>query len=108
MDYFLFIFSSIGITSILTISSLFSKPRLFVEAKSVFLGDLINCPMCTGFWVGFIISLIAGEINPVYGGAMASFFSWMMVSLIELVQLKAQVLSHQLDDLIVEENGESE
>jgi len=108
MDYFLFIFSAVGITSVLTISSLFSKPRLFIESKSIFLGELINCPMCTGFWVGFIVSLIAGNINPVYGGAMASFFSWMMISLVELTQLKAQVLSHELDVLIAEENGESE
>ena len=88
MDYFSFIFSAVGITMIITVSSLFLPIRSFIDSKSSYLGELINCPMCTGFWVGLIVSFLSYDMPPFYGGAIASFFSWLFIGVAELIQLK--------------------
>ena len=53
---FLNIVSCVGITIIITQSSLFQKLRAWVYFYSNFLGELVSCPMCLGVWVGLIMS----------------------------------------------------
>ena len=105
MDYFLFILSSVGITTIFTISSIFEPVRDFLEKRSAYVGEMINCPMCTGFWVGLVVSACSFDMNIVYAGAIASFSSWMMISLVELIQVKSQYILNSIDDV---DEGESE
>jgi hypothetical protein len=47
-----------GITVVITTSQLFRPMREFVADKSLFLGRLISCSMCTGVWVGLLFFLV--------------------------------------------------
>jgi len=53
-----------GITTILVESYLFATIRAYLELFSPnFLGKLINCPLCTGFWVGIILFQLGLVLN---------------------------------------------
>ena len=41
-----------GISNIIVFSALLKKPRDWVSGKIPFLGKLLNCIMCLGFWAG--------------------------------------------------------
>lgn len=49
----LWLFLTFGITLVVTQSSIFRKPREWD------LTGLLSCPMCTGWWVGFFLSLVS-------------------------------------------------
>jgi len=55
-----FILICYGISTIIVQSKLFKPLRKFIKGKSIFLGTLIKCMMCTGFWVGLVVSLVIG------------------------------------------------
>ena len=55
-----FILICYGISTIIVQSKLFKPLRELVKVKSRFLSSLINCMMCTGFWVGLLVSLVIG------------------------------------------------
>jgi len=57
IDLILWILVSYGITSGITGSSLLLPVRLKIAKFSKFFGDLINCPLCFGFWVGAFLNL---------------------------------------------------
>ena len=42
-------------TQILVYGSIFENQRDWVMAKSRWFGELIHCPMCTGFWSGVFL-----------------------------------------------------
>ena len=72
MELLWFTLAGYGLTQILVYSSLFEKPRTFIKSKSDFLGELVSCPMCTGFWVGALLfclnpftELFSFELNAV-------------------------------------------
>jgi hypothetical protein len=44
----------IGLTAIITQSKMVQPFREWITTKSLFLGKLLNCSMCTGFWVGLL------------------------------------------------------
>jgi len=74
-----FVLSSCGITFLITHSSIFEPVREFIGRRSDFFGELVNCPMCSGFWVGFFISIIDfQDYNPIYSGAIVSLVSWLI------------------------------
>lgn len=58
MDLLWFILTGYGLTQLLVYSSIFKRPRNFIKEKSDFLGELVHCPMCTGFWVGAFLFCI--------------------------------------------------
>ena len=45
-----------GLTQILVFGSIFDS----IRPKTGFLGELLHCPMCTGFWVGVFLFGING------------------------------------------------
>tara|TARA_R110001583_G_scaffold1006_3_gene8737 strand:- start:1029 stop:1307 length:279 start_codon:yes stop_codon:yes gene_type:complete len=47
-------------TQILVYGTIFENQRDWVMQKSDWLGTLIHCPMCTGFWVGAFLFGING------------------------------------------------
>ena len=57
MDFLYWVLASFGITTIVSVSKIFKPVRDFAETKSKFLGELLACSMCTGFWVGVFLSL---------------------------------------------------
>lgn len=44
--------------------SIFDKLREWVSKKSKFLNDLLGCPLCTGFWVGIILTILIPSYAP--------------------------------------------
>jgi hypothetical protein len=59
VDLLLFILVCFGLTQIVCYGKIFDQVRP-TEGK---LGELFSCSMCTGFWVGFIIS----ALEPLFG-----------------------------------------
>ena len=56
--------------------SVFAVIRSFAEKRyPVSLGQLLNCPWCSGFWVGMILAFLVGvrlELVWLYGAAAAA------------------------------------
>ena len=71
--------------------------REFISSKSDFLSKLINCTMCTGFWVGIIFSSWF-DINPVFAGATTAFLSWSASSVVEAFNTISLYLDAHLED----------
>tara|TARA_B100000579_G_C22837656_1_gene859715 strand:+ start:2070 stop:2357 length:288 start_codon:yes stop_codon:yes gene_type:complete len=74
---FLNIISCVGITMIITQSSLFERLRDWVFVRSKTLGELINCPMCLGVWVGLIMSFVFC-CNIIHLSFATSIVSWII------------------------------
>jgi len=56
------IIASVGMTIIITQSTLFKKPRDIVFAKTVMpWKTFLMCPICIGFWAGIISFSILGK-----------------------------------------------
>ena len=49
------ILTIIGLTLIVTTSKLLKPFREWVAKKSLFLGELLGCSLCTGFWMGLTV-----------------------------------------------------
>ena len=75
---------SIGITLIITESTLFQKFRDLVGNFSKFLGELVSCPMCLGLWVGLFYGLFSGE-NILFLAFGTSMFSWVISAIVSLL-----------------------
>ena len=89
MTIFTTLFAMIGITIIITSSEIFRNLRENVAKYSTFLGKLIECPMCMGFWVGFFFSLIGvGVESPLFLGSIVSLFSWSWYNIIDYFVIK--------------------
>ena len=63
----IFLLSGVGITVILTVSSLFEGIREAAASKEM-LGEILSCPMCMGFWIGGLAGLLlyspCATLNP--------------------------------------------
>jgi|TARA_R110000744_G_scaffold60850_2_gene125978 hypothetical protein len=55
LELLYFILASYGLTQILVYGSIFQKQREYILEKSQWLGKLIHCPMCTGYWAGVFL-----------------------------------------------------
>ena len=51
MNLLYFVLCAFGMTFIIVYGSIFNK----IRPKQGFLGELLNCPLCTGFWVGVFL-----------------------------------------------------
>lgn len=69
-----------GITSIITTSYLFYTPRVFISSKSPWLGQLLTCSNCCGFWVGFVLSKTLTSVtgNAFFDACVASAIMLLM------------------------------
>ena len=98
---FLILLGSVGITIILTRSSLFEKPRDFIEGKSSLMGELVSCPMCLGMWVGFITSLFVVNntiIFSIYYGGVTSLVSYFFESIISMFNTISYYIDLKYED----------
>jgi len=55
---FEWILTVFGLVIIVSLSKLFEPVRMFAAKMSPFLGALLGCPMCFGFWAGGILNLL--------------------------------------------------
>ena len=69
-----FILICYGATNILCFGSIFDRLRARLDGLgSVMLTELIHCPMCVGFWVGVLVSLLGhGVAHPFFDGCISS------------------------------------
>ena len=56
MELLYFVLTAYGLTQILVFGSIFNK----VRPTQGWMGELLSCPMCTGFWVGVLLFGING------------------------------------------------
>jgi hypothetical protein len=52
-----------SLTDLLVGSSIFETPRNYIIVKMPFIGRMITCMQCTGFWVGFILGIFSWTIQ---------------------------------------------
>jgi Na+/citrate or Na+/malate symporter len=55
-----------GISTILVYGSIFSRPRNWLIHNSSFIGELIQCMLCTSMWVGMFLSIFLGSLSQAY------------------------------------------
>ncbi len=58
LSIFDWVITSFGLALIITQSKIFKSFRERIRLSSTFLGDLVRCIMCTGFWIGIALSLL--------------------------------------------------
>jgi len=80
----LFLLSLVGLTIIMSTGQIFERPRNFIATKSKFLGELVSCPMCLGFWVG-LISALAFNSSPMIFAGIVSLLSWTVYNVVDLI-----------------------
>jgi hypothetical protein len=98
----LFILVGIGITNLAVNATVLDYPRGFITKKSPWVGRLITCMMCFGFWVGIVLAFNF-EINPVYGGAIISLLSYTFGTLIDYVELSTALKGRDFEDEYAED-----
>jgi hypothetical protein len=101
MEIFLFFIGSIGLTHIIVDGSIFEWLRNFLVTYSPsFLGKLILCYMCVGFWVGLLSGWLCFETitwGQLLDAGGASSFSSMFASVF-LNYLEARTIVSLSDD----------
>lgn len=90
-----FCLAGVGITNLIVNGAIFDAPRNFIVRNSPFLGKMITCMMCSGYWVGFVMGFIAG-INFIYAAACISLFSFVFSYLIEITELTIAIKDAEL------------
>jgi len=97
VDLLIFTFGCSGLTIIIVTSSILEPIRDFVSSKSSYIGKLINCTMCSGFWVGLVASLFS-DINLLWGASISSLFSWGISNIIEAYSAIGVYFDSALED----------
>jgi hypothetical protein len=92
----------VGLTLIITSSLVMHPLRSAIERLSSHLGELINCPMCTGFWVGLSSSLFY-DTNPLWIGCAVSLFSWAVYVIVSSLNSLGEYF-----ELMIEDNGDDD
>lgn len=85
-----------GMTTIIVYGSIFEGLRNWIQKRSKFFGELINCPLCTSTWVGFFLSLTLGSISSelfdigyigiFYDGVFTAGAVWALNSIVEFFE----------------------
>jgi hypothetical protein len=109
MNIELIILGLVGITIIITAGAIFEDIREKISQNSNVLGKLINCPMCTGFWVGFFFGFASGIAPPIIVGGLVSLLSWSTYSLVDYFITKGTWYATQIvKETTTETNTEGE
>lgn len=69
VPFLAWLLSVYGLTLIVTESKLLGPLRRILRSRSAFLGDLVHCPMCFGFWAGLGLALLGVSLYP--GGVLS-------------------------------------
>ncbi len=56
MTVWLYLLAAIGATQIICYGKILTRFRQSMRASHEWLGELVHCPQCCGFWVGFFLS----------------------------------------------------
>ena len=96
MELIIWILAAYGMSQIIVFGSIFEKPRAWITRNSKFLGDLLECMMCTSTWVGFFFSLVFYSptlsmvtipyTNIFFDGMLASGAVWAINAMVEWLE----------------------
>ena len=89
LDNSLLVLGLVGITIIITSSSILNSLRIQIKKRSDTLGELIECPMCTGFWVGLFFGAVSGIAPPIIMGGLISLLSWSTYTVVDYFATKS-------------------
>lgn len=78
-----------GITIILTSGAILDGFRSWVAQRSAFLGKLIDCPMCSGFWVGLLYGLYVAPFYALFFAGLISLSSWIIYTIVDYFATKS-------------------
>jgi hypothetical protein len=82
------IISIAAITIIVTTSKLFKPFREFVTGKSLFMGRLLGCSLCTGVWIGlafcFVPDHLKSALHYIFIGSLASEVVYLIIERLKL------------------------
>lgn len=96
MNFLLFILSGVGITNLVVNATILDAPRNYMGSKSNLIKKLLSCMMCSGFWVGVVLSFLF-NINPVVAGAIISLLSNKFSYFVEYMELTIALRAKQLE-----------
>ena len=97
VEFLTFVLGCSGITIIIVMSYVLEPVRELLSKRSDHIRKLLSCTMCTGFWVGLIVSLWM-DINPVLAGAMTSMISWATSSIVEAFNMFSLYVDSLIED----------
>jgi len=103
LTFLLFILAGVGITNLVVNATILDNPRDFIIKHSPFLGKLITCMMCSGFWIGFLIGPFF-NIGLLWAGPAISLLSYSFGILIEWMEISMAVNALELDKAEQDEN----
>lgn len=83
-----------GITFALKDSVLLNSPREWIISRSKFVGDLLSCAYCTGFysgWISFILLKVSGISDlPWFGLVVYAFVGASVSYVMDVIMLRAE------------------
>lgn len=87
-DLLAWMFSVFGFTYIAVYSQMTFKVRELLTKMSRFLGDLVHCPLCLGFWVGLLAHFVCGSPtqNFFFDACLGSISAWVGTLMIAELQ----------------------
>lgn len=112
MIYFIWILFLYGVTMIVTETTIFEPLRNSVKNLNGWLGDLLSCPRCFGFWVG--IACQSGydifehldniEINYFVSifvvGVFSSAINWLLYQIVTFFEVKINLIQIKTEQII--------
>lgn len=99
----LILFVAVGITNLVVNASVLESVRNFIAKRSNLLGMLVNCMLCSGFWVGVILGLWISE-NPLYFGALVSLMAHFYGILVDYLSMKSAYYGSKIEEHEVEDD----
>lgn len=100
MEFLISILVVYGLTNIIVQGSIFNGVKEWLTEKAITRNPgfikwglekfitLINCPMCTGFWVGVFVGWFFGPFvywNILFNGALYSGTTWVITSFVQFL-----------------------
>ena len=87
LDFLRFVIIVYGLTNIVTTSYLFKPIRTRLKSFNTYLGEMIKCSMCFGYWAGVLISFLGVDpishpnsiLNLILSGFVGSAIGWLMI-----------------------------
>ena len=124
--FVIYLMVSYGVTLIITQGTIFEGLRNFLHKYNPnFLGMLVSCVMCAGFWVGIFVSIFLNPVFPfiinfiainnllilktisfiisiIFCGGLASGFCWLIQTIVDYLQTKTSLAELEMKNITYE------
>jgi hypothetical protein len=89
MNILILIMLAFGITKIVNSGTIFDPLKNYLISKKCnLLVNLLNCPLCFGFWVGALVGYLYGPFfcwNIIFNGAFYSGCIWLLTCIVQFL-----------------------